>query len=117
MIRCFNPRCSAKITVRIRHIDQENIWKAKDKKRAKFPTIITIQGLHNHQVVNADALKELRVLPKIKELFFTYFDLGKNHISILPYNQVLSFKLFVRVSKHISVCLSVCYLRFCDLIS
>ena len=70
-------RCSAKLTVRIRHLDKARVWKAKDKKRAKYPTIITIQGRHNHQVINADALKELRVLPKIKDLFFTYFDLGE----------------------------------------
>ena len=73
----FFSRCPVKIVVRVRHLHENYIAKAGDKKRFNYPTVIKITGIHNHQIVNANALKELRVLPKIKEMFLTYFDLGK----------------------------------------
>ena len=66
------------IVINMRHTDKKNVSRDyRDPKRRKFPTKITIKGLHNHAVNNADALRELRVNPVIKVMFDTYFELGK----------------------------------------
>ncbi|XP_064092423.1 uncharacterized protein LOC135205589 [Macrobrachium nipponense] len=71
--------CTAGITISIRHSNEKSIKKDfKDRKRAQFPAIITLKGLHDHSLETANALRELRVLSDIKKMFNTYFEIGMN---------------------------------------
>lgn len=49
----------------------------KDKLMEKYPCFIMIKGLHNHSRQSAEALSQLRVLPKTRETFIKYFEQGK----------------------------------------
>ena len=44
--------------------------------RAQYPSLVTLNGVHNHSVHNVSALKELPVPDRIKDMFYTYFELG-----------------------------------------
>ena len=81
------------IVINMRHANRKNVSRDfRDLKRRKFPTKITLKGLHNHAVTNADALRELRVNPEIKAMFDTYFELGEFKI----YMQLLKTRNWTR---------------------
>ena len=50
--------------------------KRKFKDIKAFPAEIRLWNSHNHSILSADALKELRISPEVQEAFNQYFEQG-----------------------------------------
>ena len=62
------------MSVLIQHVTTATKRRFKDIR--DFPTNITLSGKHNHSVSSAEALRQGRVLPKIRRMFEGYFEQG-----------------------------------------
>lgn len=67
--------CCVTVNIKIRWVTKNTL--KKDKNLGEYPCFITINGTHNHSMNSAAALKQMRLLPDVREDFMGYFDLGE----------------------------------------
>ena len=67
-------RCTFKMKVSIKPVNKDTI--KNDGTVATHPCSITMENQHNHSTSAAAALKELRVLPTVKQNFTDCFEQG-----------------------------------------
>ena len=72
----FSSRCRFRIVVIIKSATVDKV--KKDRLLENYPCFITIQGQHNHGTMSAQEIRQLRVLPDVKETLEDYFEQGEN---------------------------------------
>lgn len=92
----YFSRCEFEIDLRIKPVSKITIQ--RDQYRAQYPCFIVLKGAHNHSLESAMGLQQLRVLPKTREEFFRYFEMGE--YDRFTYHHVTVWRLGLQLTHH-----------------
>ncbi|KAG0723666.1 hypothetical protein GWK47_042248 [Chionoecetes opilio] len=76
--------CRVTMDVTIRKVHKDSA--RRDAMMPSYPCFIILHGVHNHSTSSAAALRQLRVLPRTKDIFEKYFQIGMTSAQAARYH-------------------------------